>query len=94
MATMVESGRDIIRHLQWDEKNSDPLPPTPMVDLTYEEQKLLIAIEEIPDITPGTLSKLAGIPLQNVLAMLLEMELKDWISVEPGNRYRTRISLS
>ena len=83
MATMVESGMDIIRHLKWDEKNSDPLPPTPMVNLTPEEQKLLIAIEEVPDITPGTLSQLVGIPLQNILAMLLEMELKVWISVEP-----------
>jgi len=93
MATMVESGEDIIQHLNWDEKISDPLPPTRKVDLTPEEQKLLIAIEEVPDITPGTLSKVAGIPLQNVLAILLEMELKEWISAEPGNRYRSRISL-
>jgi DNA processing protein len=93
MATMVESGGDIIRHLNWDEKNSDALPPAPMVNLTLEEQKLLISLEEVPDITPGTLSKLVGIPLQNILAMLLEMELKDWISVEPGNRYRCKISI-
>lgn len=94
MATMVESGSDIIRHLKWDKKNSNPRPPLPMIDLTPEEQKLLIALEELPDITPGTLSKLSGIPLQHVLAMLLEMELKEWISLEPGNRYRTRITLT
>jgi len=94
MATMIESAEDIIRRLNWD--CDDRIPPvvTQKVDLTNEERKLLISISEIPDITPGMLSKMVGIPIQNVLAMLLEMELKEWISVEPGNRYRTRISLS
>lgn len=94
MATMVESAEDIIRRLNWDGDNSGPWPLAQKVDLTPQEQKLLFSIGEIPDITPGTLSKLVDIPLQNVLAMLLEMELKEWITVEPGNRYRTRISLS
>ncbi|MCP4314117.1 MAG: DNA-protecting protein DprA [Bacteroidetes bacterium] len=93
MATMVESGSDIIRKLKWDDENSDPPHAAGMVNLTNEEQKLLIAIEEIPDITPGTLSELVHIALPNVLAMLLEMELKEWITAEPGNRYRTRISI-
>ena len=94
MATMVESAGDIIRKLNWDQNNSEQGPPVIKVDLTAEEQKLLIAIEEIPDITPGTLSELVGIPVQNVLAILLEMELKEWIAVEPGNRYRSQISIS
>ncbi len=92
MATMVRSADDIIRLLKWEGENNDLLPSVPSVDLTPEEQKMLIAIDELPDITPGTLSELLGIPVQNVLAMLLEMELKEWISAEPGNRYRTRIS--
>lgn len=93
MATMVQSAEDIIRHLEWDGVNSDPMPTAHSVDLTEEEQKLLIAINELPDITPGTLSELLSIPVQNVLAMLLEMELKEWISAEPGNRYQTKIKL-
>jgi len=94
MATMVESAGDIIKKLSWDGKGNDAPVPAREVNLTQEEQKLLISIGEIPDITPGTMSKLSGIPIQNVLAMLLEMELKEWISVEPGNRYRTRISVN
>ncbi len=93
MATMVESAEDIIRRVNWDCGNIEPTRPVRKVDLTAQEQKMLIAIGEIPDITPGTLSKMVDLPIQNILAMLLEMELKEWISVEPGNRYRTRISL-
>ncbi len=93
MATLVESAADIVEQLNWD-KNSETLPfAEQKIDLGPEENKILFAIEEVPDISPGMLSKLLGIPLQNVLALLLEMELKEWISVEPGNRYRSRISL-
>jgi DNA processing protein len=93
MATMIRSADDIIRHLKWDEETSDLCPAAPSVGLTPEEQKLLIAINEFPDITPGSLSQLLGIPVQHILAMLMEMELKEWISAEPGNRYRTKIQI-
>jgi len=43
--------------------------------------------------TPDSLSQLTGIPVHMVLVTLLEMELKEWISVEPGNRYKMKISL-
>lgn len=93
MATMVESGEDIVIRLGWDDEQSEPLIHATTVDFTNTEKKLLISIREIPDITPGTLSELLGIPLPQVLAMLLEMELKEWISVEPGNRYQSRINI-
>lgn len=94
MATLVESATDIIGRLNWDNEGGTRPFVEQKIDLSPEEKKILLSIEEVPDISPGMLSRLAGIPLQNVLAMLLEMELKEWISVEPGNRYRSRISLS
>lgn len=94
MATMVESAEDIMRQLNWDGNNNTLPFPTQDIDFTIEEKKILTSIAELPEITPGELSKLLGIPLQNILAMLVEMELKEWISHEPGNRYRTRIALA
>ena len=94
MATMVESAEDIMRQLDWDGNNNTLPFPTQDIDFTIEEKKILTSIAELPEITPGELSKLLGIPLQNILAMLVEMELKEWISHEPGNRYRTRVSLA
>ena len=93
MAAMVESAEDIIKHLNWDGEGCSLSTPPKMVELTSQEKKLLVSMNEMPDINPGELSKLMGLPVQNILAMLLEMELKEWISVEPGNRYLTRISL-
>jgi len=94
VAILTESAGDIIRGLNWDLNLSEPGLPLQEVELTSEEKKILITIKEFPNVNPGSLSKLVDIPVQNVLALLLEMELKDWISLEPGNRYRSRISIS
>lgn len=94
MAAMVECAEDIIQHLNWDGQHNTQSLPSQKVELTCEEQKMLITISELPGITPGELSKLLGLPLQNILCMLLEMELKEWISREPGNRYHSRITVA
>lgn len=94
MASLVESAEDIINHLNWGTDQTFQVPDLIKLDMSADEKKLIIAIGDIPDINPGTLSTLLGIPLQTVLAMLLEMELKDWITLEPGNRYRSKISIT
>ena len=94
MATMTESAGDIIRRLNWDVAGVPEKPAVPEVEPSTLEKRLLLSIEQTPGITPGTLSNLTGIPVNIVLALLLEMELKAWISAEPGNSYRTRINLS
>jgi DNA processing protein len=94
MAAMIESAGDVIRHLNWDVAGAPETPAVPEVEPSTLEKRLLLSIEQTPGITPGTLSNLTGIPVNKVLALLLEMELKSWISAEPGNSYRTRINLS
>ncbi len=95
MAALIESPEDVIHHLNWDDhirtahKNS-----TPEIDPSEEEYRILHQIQEIPGITPGSLFNNTGIPIHRVLALLMEMELKQWISVEPGNCYRSRISIT
>ena len=90
---MVTTPEDILRNLGWDTGNILEKAAGPEVDLEPDEKKLLYAINEVPGITPGDLGRLISKPVHQVLAMLLEMELKGWISVEPGNRYRSRIKL-
>jgi len=48
-------------------------------------------MEKTPGITPDMLSAYTGISVQELMALLLEMELKEWITVEPGNSYKSRI---
>jgi DNA processing protein len=53
-----------------------------------DEQKILDAIRLFEEAGPGTISQHTGIPIQKVLSTLLEMELKTWIFLLPGNIYR------
>ncbi|MEN8229804.1 MAG: DNA-processing protein DprA [Bacteroidota bacterium] len=94
LAAMVESHEDVIHHLNWEDHNLPHIKkPTPELFPTEDEQQLLHRIQEQPGIVPGILSNNTGISIQKVLSLLMEMELKQWISVEPGNRYQTRITL-
>ena len=43
---------------------------------------------------PGELCMRSGLPIQVVLSLLTEMELKRWVVVEPGNRYESMIEFS
>lgn len=95
VAALVESAEDVMNQLTWVEKgpftSGNTAPETPP---SGEEERLLRRIQELPGIDPGTLSNHTGIPIHRVLGLLLEMELKQWIAVEPGNRYQSRIRLS
>ena len=93
VAAMIESPEDLIQAMNWDAGEPGRQIPIPEAEFTDAEKRLLQAIDQDPGITPGTLCMQAGIPVQHILAMLLEMELKGWVSSEPGNRYRVRISL-
>jgi DNA processing protein len=93
VAAITESAEDIIRYLNWDVPMAVKKIPAPEIVTSAKELKLLQILQSNSGNTPDHLSQLAGIPVHAVLATLLEMELKEWVSVEPGNRYEMRISL-
>lgn len=92
-AAITESAEDIIRTLNWDLEGFPEKATPPEVHLSPREKILLLLMEKTPGITPDMLSIRTKIPVHEVLALLLEMELKEWITVEPGNCYTSRISL-
>ncbi len=94
MAALAESAEEIISYLNWDIPGISHQRPGQELAFTSLEKKILLAIEQAPGITPDGISGITGIPIQEVLAQLLEMELKDWISSGPGNCYRARVSLA
>ncbi len=94
-AVLVESSDDVIRQLNWEGRVEVVKPKTiPPLFPSEEEQRILLQIGENPGIDPGGLTGTTGIPIHRILSLLTEMELRQWISVEPGNRYYTRISIS
>ena len=95
LAALVETPEDIINHLNWEEPSLSPkLPPLPEMHPNNEEKRILELIIQVPGIDPGSISTRSGIPIHRILSLLIEMELKDWISPEPGNRYRARIRIT
>jgi len=94
VAALVESAEDVLYHLNWDGK-TDPAEPTlfPMPEFTGEEKQLLELIQRHHPVDPARLSIRSGLPIHVVLSLLTEMELRQWITVEPGNLYRPRIRI-
>jgi DNA processing protein len=92
-AALVESAEDVLYHLNWDPDQTEPAPiPAPKNSPAKEELQLLQLMVHEPGIKPETLSSRSGIPVQQVLSMLVRMELNKWIMVEPGRRYHCLIA--
>lgn len=95
VAAMVESAEDVIDHLNWmDDVHQYPDARPVTNSCTNDEKKLLELMTIHNGLGPGELSNLSGIPIQMVLSLLTEMELKRWVIVEPGNLYQSGIDLS
>ena len=95
VAALVESAEDVLHHLNW--KSDTPQEArtlSPNNIFTREEMKLLELIQQFHPVGPGDLSIHSGLPIHVVLSLLTEMELKQWIAVEPGNLYQPRICLA
>jgi DNA processing protein len=92
VAAMVESADDVINHLNWTDRSSQS--PKHLADkdtFTSKEKQLLELLASHSGLRPEELSVLSGISIQEILSMLTEMELKRWVTVEPGNLYQNMI---
>jgi DNA processing protein len=95
VAALVESAEDVIYHLNWDARAvQQELYFAPQDPATREEKTLLELIQRHHPVGPGDLSLQSGFPIHVVIALLTEMELKQWIRLEPGNLYHPSISRS
>jgi len=93
-AALTETAEDVLMHLNWIVPEQAAARKRPPVDPSPVEKRVLRVMARQPDITPDDLSNCTGIPVGNLLSILLEMELKSWISSGPGHRYRSRIQVS
>jgi DNA processing protein len=90
-AALVESADDVLYHLNWDADHPDLDLSVPEVTPGKEEKQLLYLITQEPGLQPDAISHRSGIPIQRIFSLLIEMELKSLVLVEPGNRYHARI---
>jgi DNA processing protein len=95
MAALVESAEDVISHLMWtEEEDHEKKQVSGQASITKEERTLLELMVLHGGLGPGELSGLSDIPIQEVLSVLTQMELKGWIRMEPGNLFHNMINLS
>jgi DNA processing protein len=92
-AALTESAEDVMYHLNWNTDHPEPASSfNPQAAPAKEELQLLKLMIHEPGIKPETLSARSGIPVQQVLSILVRMELNKWIMVEPGYRYHCLIT--
>ena len=93
VAAMVETAEDLIRHLNWnDDQIMAQKRSVQQFSLTERERQLLELMCIHNGLRPEELSIRSGIPIQNVLSLLTEMEIKRWVYMEPGNFYQSMIT--
>ena len=92
IAALTESARDIEYILNWEQQQEEKEhTPTIHGPLTEEERTILETILSEPMIGPDVLSVRTAIPMHKLLALLVQMELQDWIMIFPGNQYKARV---
>ncbi|MCA1746401.1 MAG: DNA-protecting protein DprA, partial [Bacteroidales bacterium] len=94
IAALIESGADIEKLLGWEpEVNPSESQITITAPLTEEERLIMQVITEEPGLGQEILSIRTGIPLYKLPGSLLQMELRNWITVMPGNLYRAAVKV-
>jgi len=86
-AALTESGGDVLYHLNWNGPGEGNIEKEKALTLMPNEKILLRCLGYSPGLHPDELSGLTGLPMNLLLELLLELELKDWIHMDPGMRY-------
>jgi len=94
VAALIESAEDIETLLNWEVV--EPAKPAYVqlkIALSDQERAILEIIRDSPLAGPEIIGIRANMALPKLLALLLQMELRNWISVQPGNTYRLSVKL-
>lgn len=94
IAALIESCEDIEFLLNWEV--SQPAREAHVqlnIAFTEDERSIMEIIHDCPLAGPEIISIRSGLPLHNVISLLLQMELRNWLTVLPGNRYKLCIKL-
>jgi len=89
MSSLISSASDILDLLGWAQAATPPQLSLP----DFREDRptahaLLCLLRQHPLSDPGFLCLQSGLPIQDVLASLLQLELEGLVGSEAGNRYR------
>lgn len=94
IAALVDSSEELEKLLNWQSENATCKPMmTLKVPLSNDEKTILKTISENPGLGQEILSARTGIPVHKLVGHLLQMELRNWLTVTPGNLYKAAVKL-
>lgn len=88
MAALIESADDVLRLMNWPEKESEESQPSLFIELTDEEQRVVDFLTEKGEATLNQLSIAANINVGKMMSLLIDMEFKGIVLNFPGGKYR------
>ncbi len=90
MAALVENASDLAWFLGWEmkDKHKEAVQKELFLSLNKEEQLLLDILKEQKELSLDELAVLAGMPVSNTSALLLNLEFAGLVKNMPGNMYR------
>lgn len=89
-ASLITSGDDVLRALNWDDRTEKAKPQPQrrlLIDLTEEQEKVVSVLRE-QNHTIDRLTVLSGYPMNKVASILLELEFEGIVSNLPGKVYK------
>lgn len=94
MAALVESAKDIVLELNWEDNEPEQEALATLDNIIPEaERKVMETIRDNYPAGPELISNKTGIPIDDLVSMLLLLELKNWISAQPGSTYKLVVKL-
>lgn len=88
-ASLITSAEELVSAMRWDTKKSDKNAKQMEIfaDLTPEEQPIFDYLQEHSDTHINVLCNALGIPMSQLMNMLIELEFKGIITSLPGAKY-------
>jgi DNA processing protein len=94
IAALINNASDIESLLNWETtKQAIERQQTITLPLSEDETKIIQCISKESGIGQEIISVRTGIPIHKLIGTLLQMELRNWITVMPGNLYRALVRL-
>jgi DNA processing protein len=92
-ANLVTSGKDIAEVLKWKDKlapHQQTIMPLETFDLSEEEKNILKFLKEKDEVQIDTLAYQLNMPIHEITASLLNLELLDLVKVAAGQKYKLK----
>lgn len=88
VAHLIENADDLVAAMNWQQRQEEGQQPTLFSEFTPQQQAVIDHIRQKGEAQINTLTAALGIPVGQLMALLVEMEFNGILLSLPGARYR------